>query len=95
MAWYWEALIVLALVLVNGLFAAAEMSVVTARPGILEARKRGGDRGAAAALQLVAHRDRFLAAVQVGITLVGTLAAVYSGAHLAEPLAQALQRWTV
>jgi putative hemolysin len=93
MAWYWEALIVLALVLVNGVFAAAEMSVVTARPGLLERRRRAGDRGAAAAAELVAHRDRFLAAVQVGITLVGTLAGVYSGARLAEPLASFLRAW--
>jgi putative hemolysin len=93
MAWHWEALVVLALVLVNGLFAAAEMSVVTARPALLERRRRAGDRGAAAAADLVAHRDRFLAAVQVGITLVGTLAGVYSGARLAEPLAEAFRRW--
>lgn len=93
MSWYWEALIVLALVLVNGLFAAAEMSVVTARPGLLDRRRRSGDRGAAAAAELVAHRDRFLAAVQVGITLVGTLAGVYSGARLADPLAELLRGW--
>ncbi|MDQ7800983.1 MAG: hemolysin family protein [Armatimonadota bacterium] len=93
MAWYWEGLVVLALILVNGLFAAAEMSVVTARPGLLEKRRRAGDPGAGAAFQLLAHRDRFLAAVQVGITLVGTLAGVYSGARLAEPLAEALRRW--
>lgn len=93
MAWYWEGVIVLALVLVNGLFAAAEMSVVTARPGLLEKRRRAGDRGADAAYRLVLHRDRFLAAIQVGITLVGTLAGVYSGARLAEPLAEVLRRW--
>jgi len=93
MAWYWEGLVVLALVLVNGLFAAAEMSVVTARPGLLERRRRAGDRGADAAYRLVLHRDRFLAAVQVGITLVGTLAGVYSGARLAEPLAGFLRGW--
>ncbi len=93
MAWYWEGLVVLALVLVNGLFAAAEMSVVTARPGLLERRRRAGDRGADAAYRLVLHRDRFLAAVQVGITLVGTLAGVYSGARLAEPLAEILRGW--
>lgn len=93
MAWYWEGLVVLVLVLVNGLFAAAEMSVVSARPGLLERRKRAGDGRAEVALELVVHRDRFLAAVQVGITLVGTLAGVYSGARLAEPLAQLLQVW--
>jgi putative hemolysin len=92
-AWYWEAAVVLALVLANGLFAAAEMAVVTARPGVLERRKAEGDRGAQAALELVQHRDRFLAAVQVGITLVGTLAGVYSGARLAEPLASVLRGW--
>lgn len=93
MAWYWEGLVVLALVLINGLFAAAEMSVVTARPGLLERRKRAGDPRAGVAYELVVHRDRFLATVQVGITLVGTLAGVYSGARLAEPLVQLLRAW--
>lgn len=93
MAWYWEGLVVLALVFINGLFAAAEMSVVTARPGLLARRKRAGDRRAGAAYELVVHRDRFLATVQVGITLVGTLAGVYSGARLADPLVQLLRAW--
>lgn len=43
------------------------------------------------ALRLIAHRDRFLAAVQVRSILVGTLASAYSGARIAEPIADALR----
>ncbi len=93
MEWYWEVSIVLLLILANGLFAAAEMALVTARLGVLERRKVEGDRGAKLALELVQRKDRVLAAIQVGITLVGTLAGVYSGARLAEPLASVLRGW--
>jgi putative hemolysin len=93
MAWLEEALVVLLLLLANAAFAALETAVLTGRTAPLERRRRAGDRRAEAALYLIRHRDRFLAAVQVGITLVGTLASAYSGARIAEPLAAALRRW--
>ncbi len=79
--------LVLVLILANGVFAAAEMAVVSARPGRL---RRMGDRGdprAVAALDLVRSRSRFLSTVQIGITLVGTLASAVGGASLASALA--------
>ncbi len=94
MAWLEEALVVLLLLLANAAFAALETAVITARTSRLERRRRAGERRAEAALSLVRHRDRFLAAVQIGITLVGTLASAYSGARIAEPLAAGLRRWS-
>lgn len=78
-----ELLIIIALALANGLFAATELAVVSARRGRLEQRAEGGHRGAAIALQLQEDPDRFLAAVQIGITLIGTLNGVFAGATLA------------
>lgn len=93
MSWAWEALVVLLLVLANAAFAAGEMAVITARAARLERRKRTGDRRAAAALRLVEQRERLLAAVQIGITLVGTLASAYSGARIAATIAEGLRSW--
>jgi putative hemolysin len=80
-------LIVLALILANGFFSGAEMAIVASRRGRLRALADQGDRRARAALQLANSPDRFLPTVQIGITLVGTLAAAYGGDSLVSELA--------
>ncbi len=79
-------LILLALLLLNGLFAMAEMAVVSSRPTSLREMAKADHRGARAALRLLEDPTRFLSTVQIGITLIGVLAGVYSGARFAEPL---------
>lgn len=86
-----EVLIILALALANGVFAGTELAMVSARRGRLEQRVADGDKGAEAALRLQDDPDRFLASVQVGITLIGTLSGVFAGATLAERLTPALR----
>jgi putative hemolysin len=80
-------LILVALVLVNGLFAMAELSLFSSRATRLRQLAKEGSRGARAALRLLDDPTRFLATVQVHITLIGVLAGVYSGARFARPLA--------
>ncbi|MDR7482801.1 MAG: hemolysin family protein [Armatimonadota bacterium] len=82
-----EVLIILLLVLVNGVFAMAEIAVLAARRSRLEQRAAAGDRGARVALELLRTPSRFISTVQVGITLVGVLAGAFGGATLARPLA--------
>lgn len=81
-----EILIVLALILANGFFSGAEMAIVASRKGRLRTLADQGDRRAQAALELASSPDRFLPTVQVGITLVGTLAAAYGGDRLVSSL---------
>jgi putative hemolysin len=81
-----EILIILGLALANGIFAGTELAMMTARRNRLQARADEGDSGAATALHLQDDPDRFLAAVQVGITLIGTLSGVFAGATLADRL---------
>ena len=83
------------LIAVNGLFAMAEMAVVSSRQTRLEQLADEGSRGARAALRLLDHPTRFLSSVQIGITLIGVLAGVYSGVTFAEPLGDWLSRWDV
>jgi putative hemolysin len=85
-----EGALIFLLILANGLFAASELAVVSARKGRLEQQAADGVRGAAAALALARAPDRFLSTVQIGITLIGTLAAAFGGERLARPLAAAL-----
>ncbi len=81
-----EALIIVALILVNGFFAAAEISLVSARRARLRSAANKGDTKAKLVLQLQEDPGKFLATVQVAITIVGTLAGVLGGATVIEEL---------
>lgn len=82
-----DALIILALVLANGFFAGAEIAVVALRRTRLDELVAEGRAGAAAVLALRKHPERFLATVQIGITVVGASAAAFGGAALAKQIA--------
>ena len=84
-------LILVALVLVTGLFAMAELSLFSSRATRLRQLAKEGSRGARAALRLLENPTRLLSTVQFYITLIGILAGVYSGPRFAEPLAARLQ----
>ncbi len=64
-------LVVLALVLLNAIFVAAEYALVTARRARLEERAADGNRAARTALETMDEPVRFISTVQVGITVVG------------------------
>ena len=81
-----ELVVIVLLILANGFFAGSEIAVVSARKGRLRQRAEEGNRGAAVALDLAENPNRFLSTVQVGITLIGTFAAAFGGASLAEEL---------
>ncbi|MEX2161535.1 MAG: hemolysin family protein [Anaerolineales bacterium] len=74
-----ELLLILFLILVNGFFAAVEMALVTSRRHRLRKLAR---EGKAAAQEVIGVKDKpghYLATVQVGITLVGSLASAVGG----------------
>jgi len=83
-----EILIIFILILANGFFAASEIAIVSARRSRLQQQADAGKKGAQQALYLTEHTDRFLATVQVGITLISTLAAAFGGASASAPLAK-------
>jgi putative hemolysin len=85
-----EILIIFGLILANGFFAAAEIAILTSRRNRLEERAGAGSRAAAIALGLASDPGRFLPTVQVGVTLVSTLAAVFGGATLVRYLSERL-----
>ena len=77
-----EVLLILGLILANGFFAAAEIAILTARRSRLEQQAAAGNLAARLALGLARDPNRLLAVSQVGMSLVGTLAAVVGGAKL-------------
>jgi putative hemolysin len=88
-----EVALICILVLANGIFSMAEMAVVSARKARLRQRADEGSRGAAVALTLASNPHDFLSTVQVGITMIGTLAGAFGGATLAEKLTAYLKQF--
>lgn len=86
-----DALIVLALIALNGVFAMSELAIVSARSARLQAKADAGSSGAAIALKLANDPGKFLSTVQIGITLIGIIAGAYSGASLGAPMGERLE----
>lgn len=81
-----ELTFLLCLVLANGVFAMSELAVVSSRTSRLRQMGERGDGGAVVALGLAEDPGRFLATVQVGITMIGVLAGAFGGATFADKL---------
>lgn len=82
---WWDVVLILLLVILNGLLAMSELAVVSSRRLRLKAMARAGRRGAQTALDLAADPGRFLSTVQSGITLIAVGSGAFSGAALGEP----------
>ena len=81
-----ELFIILLLVVLNGVFALSELALVSVRRARLVVLERQGVKGAATARILSEDPQRFLPAVQIGITLVSVLAGVFGGARISARL---------
>ena len=87
-----DVLVVLVLILVGGVFVAAEMSLVSLRDSQVKQLAHRGRRGRAVA-RLNSNPNRFLSAVQIGVTLTGFLSAAFGGATLEAAVSPLLVRW--
>jgi putative hemolysin len=88
-----EILVIFVLICCNALLAMSELAVISSRRSRLQELAKRRHRGARTVMRLLENPTNFLSTVQVGITLVGVLAAAYSGATLAEELGVWLDRW--
>lgn len=87
-----EVAIIFLLLIANGVFAMAEIAVVSSRKARLRRLAEQGNGKARIALELAEAPNRFLSTVQIGITLVGIFAGAFGGATLAAKLAQPIGR---
>lgn len=78
-----EIFIIAGLILLNGVFAMAEIALISARKSSLSCDAKKGNRMSALALKLTKDPDRFLSTIQIGITLIGILTGIYSGNKIA------------
>ncbi|MCW2854205.1 MAG: HlyC/CorC family transporter [Nocardioides sp.] len=82
--------LVVLFVLVGGVFAATEIALISLRESQLSAMERQGGRGIRVAA-VARNPNRFLAAVQIGVTVAGFFSAAYGGSTLAPDLAPYLE----
>jgi len=75
-----EIIVILALILANGFFAASEIAMIAVRKSRIDALLERGYRSAAAVARLKNDPDRFLATVQIGVTVVSSFASAIGGA---------------
>ena len=85
-----SALVVVALIVVEAVFVASEMALVTLREGQVRALAEKGRRGAKVA-HLVENPNRFLSAVQIGVTTTALLSSAFGAITLSDSLAGALE----
>lgn len=90
-----EIAVILFLTALNGLFSMSEIAVISSRASRLSAMARRGDARARAALELAEQPERFLATVQIGITLIGIFAGAYGGVTLTEDVIVLIERWGI
>lgn len=90
-----EIFILFLLLVVNGLFAMAEIAVVSVRKARLKVLAEDGSQRAKITLEIAQHPARFLSTLQVGITLIGIFAGTYGGATLTEQLVPFIAKWSV
>jgi len=85
-----SVLVVLGLIIVEGVFVASEMALVTLREGQLRSLVEGGRRGQSVA-RLVENPNRFLSAVQIGVTTTALLSSAFGAVTLSDSLAEGLR----
>lgn len=90
-----ELLIIIALIFINGILSLSEMALVSSRKSKLQQMAMEGDEMARKVLDITKVPTNYLSAVQVGITLTGILAGVFSGATIADEVALWLGRYAV
>jgi putative hemolysin len=87
----WDILLVLAVVLIGGFFAGAEMALVSLREGQVRALSKRGKRGQRTA-RLAQDPNRFLSSVQIGVTIATLLSGAFGAALLSNKLANEFVR---
>ncbi|MCC7201236.1 MAG: HlyC/CorC family transporter [Nitrospirae bacterium] len=89
---FWiEVILILLLILANGFFACSEIAIISARKSRIKHLMDSGNKKAEVVHRLQSEPDKFLATVQVGITVVSMLAGAIGGAAAIQAIKPILQ----
>ncbi|MDE6490068.1 MAG: hemolysin family protein, partial [Muribaculaceae bacterium] len=79
----------------NGIFSMTEVALISARKSRLTSDAKEGSRSASKALELANDPERFLSTVQIGITLIGILTGLFSGAAFSRDVSEYMEGWGI
>ena len=85
-----DFIIIIVLIIANGLFSMTELAIVNAKKRRLEEMGEAGNERAKKAFELAEKPNNMFSTIQIGITLVGILTGLYSGATFSAPLEEFL-----
>jgi putative hemolysin len=74
-----DIILIFSLIILNGFFAMSEISLISLRKSRVRHLVKSGHPAAKRVQKLQEEPDRFLSTVQIGVTLIGTLAAAIGG----------------
>ncbi len=74
-----QAVLILLLILLNGFFSGAEIAIISSRRAEIDRLAKEGHSSAKSVKRMKDRPESFLATVQVGVTLVSTIASVLGG----------------
>lgn len=86
-----EFIFLVALIALNAFFAASEIALISLNDNKIRLMAEEGDKKAKRLTALLGEPSRFLATIQIGITLAGFLASAFAADSFADPLVQALK----
>ena len=87
-----DVALLVALILLNALFAMSEMALTAARKARLQVMSEAGDAGAQCAIDLHDDPTKFLSVVQIGITSIGVLNGIVGDAAFSAPFSTWIER---
>ena len=86
-----QLILLLVLILVNAFFAASEIAIISLNDTKLKKMAEEGHKKAQKVLALTSDSSRFLATIQIGVTLAGFFTSAFAAQSLASPLSSWLQ----
>lgn len=86
-----QLILLLVLILCNAFFAASEIAIISLNDNKIRKMAEDGHKKARKVLKLTENSSRFLATIQIGVTLAGFFTSAFAAQSLAEPLSRWLQ----
>ena len=83
---FYQLLLQFILILLNAFFAATEIAIISLNEKKVKARAEEGDKKAVKMLNIIKDPTKFLATIQIGITLAGFLGSAFAADNFAERL---------
>ena len=88
-----EIFIIIILILLNAFFAASEIAFISLNDAKIDIKAKEGDKKAKKIRDMLINPSKFLATIQIGITLAGFLSSAFASETFASELAPILNNW--